>query len=172
MSLDVLTLSRAEQLKALGHPLRMRAFELLAESDTPLTNRELAVGLGVDPGHLHFHVKMLLNAGLIERVEVGRGRARPYRAVSAHVRLAPELRASVAANDARAALLRQVEQGWEEHASEGFFRAAQVRARISADDVRELFRQLVEEATRRERAEAEPLVITLFSHPKTEAAES
>lgn len=172
MPLDVLTLSRAEQLKALGHPLRMRAFELLAESDTPLTNRELAVRLGVDPGHLHFHVKMLMNAGLIERVEVDRGRARPYRAVSAHVRLAPELRASVAANDARAALLQQVEQGWREHASEGLFRAAQVRARISEDDVRELFRQLVEEATRRERPDAEALVITLFSHPRTEAAES
>lgn len=172
MPLDVLTLSRAEQLKALGHPLRMRAFELLAESDAPLTNRELAVRLGVDPGHLHFHVKMLMNAGLIERVEVDRGRARPYRAVSAHVRLAPELRASVAANDARAALLRQVEQGWREHASEGLFRAAQVRARISEDDVRELFRQLVEEATRRERPDAEALVITLFSHPRTEAAES
>ena len=47
-----------------------------------MTNRELAQKLGVDPGHLHFHVKMLLRAGLIERAEGGRGREKPYRAVA------------------------------------------------------------------------------------------
>jgi DNA-binding transcriptional ArsR family regulator len=172
MQLDVLTLSTPEQLKALGHPLRMQTFELLNESDTPLTNRELASRLGVDPGHLHFHVKMLLHAGLIEHAEGGRGRAKPYRAVAAHVRVAPELISSSAANDARAALLRQVERGWEKHAGEGAFRAAQVRARITEEDVRELYRRFLEEAIRRERPDREQLVITLFSHPRTEARES
>ena len=56
-SADVLTIERAEQLKALGHPLRLRVLEMLGgEGEEPLTNRELAQRLGVDPGHLHFHV--------------------------------------------------------------------------------------------------------------------
>jgi DNA-binding transcriptional ArsR family regulator len=172
MPIDVLTLGRAEQLKALGHPLRMQALEVLTGSEAPLTNRELADRLGVDPGHLHFHVRMLLGAGLIEPAEGGRGREKPYRAVAAHVRVAPELLASSAANDARAALLQQVEQGWDEHAREGAFRAAQIRAQISEEDVRELFRAFLEEAMRRERSDLEPLVVTLFSHPRTEASES
>src|SRR5207237_8010165 len=58
---NTLTLDRPDQLKALGHPLRVRTLELLShEEDHALTNRELADRLGVDPGHLHFHVRMLL----------------------------------------------------------------------------------------------------------------
>ena len=80
---DVLTLERPEQLKALGHPLRLRVLEMLGrEARTRLTNRELAQRLGVDPGHLHFHVRMLLRAGLIERADGGAGREKPYRAVA------------------------------------------------------------------------------------------
>ena len=48
---DVLTIERAEQLKALGHPLRLRVLEMLGgEGDEPLTNRELAqTGSGSTP---------------------------------------------------------------------------------------------------------------------------
>ena len=89
---DTLVLDSAEQLKALGHPLRLRALEMLGEDPGwTLTNRELAQKLGVDPGHLHFHVKMLLKAGLIERADGGRGREKPYRAVARTIRVAPEL---------------------------------------------------------------------------------
>ena len=70
-----LTIGRPDQLKALGHPLRLRVLEVLGESGEQLTNRQLAQRLGVDPGHLHFHVRMLLGAGLIELVE-GQGRRR------------------------------------------------------------------------------------------------
>jgi DNA-binding transcriptional ArsR family regulator len=61
--LGVLTIDKPEQLKALGHPLRLRVLELLGENDETLTNRELAQRLAVDPGHLHFHVRTLLKAG-------------------------------------------------------------------------------------------------------------
>src|SRR5581483_7380818 len=91
---DVLTIQRPEQLKALGHPLRLRVLEMLSkDSDEPLTNRDLAQRLGVDPGHLHFHVRMLLRAGLIELADSGRGREKPYRAAARTVRVSPELRA-------------------------------------------------------------------------------
>ena len=76
--LDVLTLDKPEQLKALGHPLRLRVLETLGAGDSEhLTNRELASRLGVDPGHLHFHVRMLLRAGLIELAEGARGARSP-----------------------------------------------------------------------------------------------
>src|SRR3954467_10077155 len=100
--LDVLTLERPEQLKALGHPLRLSVLELLGTADgDSLTNRELAQKLDVDPGHLHFHGRMLLRVGLDELAPLpracaasrgperaGRGRPRTREAVplgGAHV---------------------------------------------------------------------------------------
>jgi DNA-binding transcriptional ArsR family regulator len=163
--LDTLTIDRPEQLKALGHPLRLRVLEELGTHTESLTNRELAQRLGVDPGHLHFHVRMLLNAGLIELAERDRGREKPYRAVARHVRVAPELIATGAANDAREAMLDQVQRGWSEFARSGRFRSAQLNVRLKPEDVRELFRQFVEAAEEREDEANEPLLITFFSHP-------
>src|ERR1700716_3812193 len=101
---DTLVLDSAEQLKALGHPLRLRALEMLGEDPGwTLTNRELAQRLGVDPGHLHFHVRMLLKAGLIELAEAeSRGREKPYRSVAKVFRVAPELLAPGGAKDIQA----------------------------------------------------------------------
>jgi DNA-binding transcriptional ArsR family regulator len=78
---DVLELDQPEQLKALGHPLRLKVLQVLGQTERPLTNRELAARLAVDPGHLHFHVRMLHRAGLIELSEAA-GREKPYRAVA------------------------------------------------------------------------------------------
>src|SRR5207237_2546714 len=86
---DVLEIQRPEQLKALGHPLRLKVLQALGESEEALTNRELAARLSVDPGHLHFHVRMLHRAGLIELAESS-GREKPYRAVATHLRVDPE----------------------------------------------------------------------------------
>ena len=128
---DVLTIEKAEQLKALGHPLRLRVLEMLGgEGDQPLTNRELANRLGVDPGHLHFHVKMLVRAGLIERAEGGKGREKPYRSVATTVRVGPELLRSRLTGDLQAAMLEEVQQGFAAR-EEGQFRSAQVNARVT-----------------------------------------
>src|SRR4051794_41808416 len=121
--LDVLMLDQPEQLKALGHPLRLRILETLGTSDDAgdaLTNRELAERLGVDPGHLHFHVRMLLRAGLIALAEDGaRGREKPYRPVARTLRVAPELLASGLTSDLREAMLSEVQHGWDEHGGGG-----------------------------------------------------
>jgi DNA-binding transcriptional ArsR family regulator len=166
-----LTLRRPEQLKALGHPLRLRVLELLGEGGEELTNRELAVRLGVDPGHLHFHVRMLLSAGLIELAGSGSRREKPYRAVAAHVQVAPELLTSGAANDARAAMLGDVQRAFGLYAGEGTFRSANLLARLTEQDVRELFELLVAEAEKRETPDNEPLLITVFSHPQPTGGE-
>ena len=164
--LDALTIDRPEQLKALGHPLRLRVLEMLgAGKEEQLTNRELAQRLGVDPGHLHFHVRMLLKAGLIELADGGQGREKPYRAVARTVRVAPELVASGSASDLREAMLDEVRRGWARFGPEGKFRSAQVTARIPPERVLELITELVEKARDAEQDDLDPLVITTLFHP-------
>jgi DNA-binding transcriptional ArsR family regulator len=166
--LDVLVLDQPEQLKALGHPLRLRVLETLGTSGKEaFTNRELANKLGVDPGHLHFHVRMLLRAGLIQLAEVERGREKPYRPVARTLRVAPELLASGLTSDLRAAMLEEVQRGWTEHGPAGTFRSAQVSARIRPERAIELITELVDRARDAEEDDVEPLMITAVLHPPT-----
>jgi DNA-binding transcriptional ArsR family regulator len=161
---DVLTIERAEQLKALGHPLRLRILEMLgSQTDTPMTNRELANRLGVDPGHLHFHVKMLLRAGLIERAAGGKGREKPYRTVATTVRVGPELLQSHLTGGLQAAMLTDVQRAFAAKEG-GSFRSAQVNARITPEQAIELIAELVERAKELEDKTREPLLITAFVH--------
>ena len=165
--LDVLLLDQPEQLKALGHPLRLRILETLGTNgeDEALSNREFAARLGVDPGHLHFHVRMLLRAGLITLVGNARGRENPYRATARTLRVAPELLASGLTSDLREAMLGEVQRGWDEHSAEGTFRSAQVTARIRPERALELVTELVEAVRQAEEEDADPLVITAVLHP-------
>jgi DNA-binding transcriptional ArsR family regulator len=163
---ESLTISRPEQLKALGHPLRLKVLELLGENDEVLTNRELAQRLGVDPGHLHFHVRMLLRAGLIERASGGQGREKPYRAVAKNIRVAPEL-LGTATTDIHAAMLEEVQAGWAKFGPQGRFRSAQMTVRLDPERVRELWAELSQKADELEDTSNEPLSITLLAHPHT-----
>jgi len=157
---DVLMIERAEQLKALGHPLRLRVLEMLGgEGEEPLTNRELAQ-------HLHFHVKMLLRAGLIERAGGGKGREKPYRSVATTVRVAPQLLSSHLTSDLQAAMLDEVRRAFESR-SEGKFRSAQVTARVTPEQALDLITDLVEKARKLEDLKLDPLVITAALHPPT-----
>jgi len=168
---DVLEVTSAAQLKALGHPLRLKVLQALGQTDEALTNRELAARLSVDPGHLHFHVRMLHRAGLIELAEVA-GREKPYRAVAKHLQVAKEVRATGAASELQAAQLRELQRGFEEHAGKGEFRSAQVHSRLDVETVRSLFKRLVDELTELE-DESQPLqTITIAFHPAIEHGET
>jgi len=83
-----LILESAEQIRALAHPLRQRILNLLV--DAPYTNKQLASVLNVSPPRLHFHVRDLLTAGLIEIIsEQPKGGVieKYYRAVARVLRL-------------------------------------------------------------------------------------
>src|SRR6266699_4748244 len=164
--LDVFTIDRPEQLKALGHPLRLRVLEMLGQSEEgSLTNRELAQRLGVDPGHLHFHVRMLLKAGLIELAdENGRGREKPYRAVAKIFRVAPELLAAGGASDIQAAMIDQVQRAHAVYSGDGTFRGAQLEVKLTVERALELMGAFLEEARDLEDASAEKIVLTVFAH--------
>jgi DNA-binding transcriptional ArsR family regulator len=165
---DLEVLDRPEQLKALGHPLRVRALEMLGDdADGELTNRQLAQRLGVDPGHLHFHVRMLLKAGLIELVEGAQGREKPYRAVARTFRIAPELLAAGGASDIQAAFLDEVQRGHAAYSREGRFRSAQLELRLPLEQALELIMDRMARARDNEDDSAEQIVITAFAHPPT-----
>jgi len=165
--LDVLIIDQPAQLKALGHPLRVRILEMLGgEEGWQLTNRELAQSLGVDPGHLHFHVRMLLKAGLIELVErQGKGREKPYRAVARTFRVAPELLASGPGSDLHSSMLDEVQRAFASYSSEGRFRAAQLTMRLAPEKAIELVTGWIEQAREIEDPDAAQVVITMFAHP-------
>jgi DNA-binding transcriptional ArsR family regulator len=164
---ETLVLDKPEQLKALGHPLRVRILEMLGqEGDRQLTNRELAQRLGVDPGHLHFHVRMLLKAGLIELVDTdGRGREKPYRSVAKTFRVAPELLAAGGASDLQAAMLDQVQRAHALYSGGGTFRSAQLEVKLTVEQARELMSEFLERANALEDEKADKIVLTMFAHP-------
>jgi DNA-binding transcriptional ArsR family regulator len=162
-----LVLDKPEQLKALGHPLRVRVLEMLGqEGDWQLTNRELAQRLGVDPGHLHFHVRMLLRAGLIELAKgESRGREKPYRSVAKVFRVAPELLAAGGAKDLQAAMIDQVERAHALYSGEGVFRSAQLEVKLTLERALELMAAFLSAARDLEDEEADKIVLTMFAHP-------
>ncbi|MDX6506412.1 MAG: hypothetical protein QOG06_1056 [Gaiellaceae bacterium] len=168
---DVLEIERPEQLKALGHPLRLKVLQVLGESDRALTNRELAARLSVDPGHLHFHVRMLQRAGLIELAGV-EGREKPYRPVAKHFKVGPEIRAAGLASELQGAQLSELQRGFDLFAAKGEFRSAQVHTKLDVETVRGLLNDLVERLAAIE-DESQPLqTITVAFHPAIEQGET
>jgi DNA-binding transcriptional ArsR family regulator len=161
---DVLEVERPEQLKALGHPLRLKVLQVLGESEKALTNRELAASLSVDPGHLHFHVRMLHRAGLIELADVA-GREKPYRPVAKHFVVGQEIRATGLASELQSAQLRELQRGFDLFAADGEFRSAQLHAKLDVETVRGLLNELVDKLTALEDESKPPLSITVAFHP-------
>lgn len=164
---ETLVLDKPEQLKALGHPLRVRVLEMLGqEGEWQLTNRELAQRLSVDPGHLHFHVRMLLKAGLIELAdENSRGREKPYRAVAKVFRIAPELLAAGGASDIQAAMIDQVQRAHSLFSTDGTFRSAQLEVKLTIEQALELMSEFLAKAREAEEESADKIVLTMFAHP-------
>jgi DNA-binding transcriptional ArsR family regulator len=163
---EVLTIDRPEQLKALGHPLRLRVLETLGETEAAMSNRELAQKLGVDPGHLHFHVRMLLKAGLIQQVASAKGREKPYRSAAKTLKVAPEL-VSAGPSELQATVVEDVQRGWNAYAETGRFRFVRINVRISADKALEVLSELVPTFEELEDEGEEMLTITAIMHPHT-----
>ncbi|MDQ1697253.1 MAG: hypothetical protein QOJ03_2606 [Frankiaceae bacterium] len=69
-------------MRALAHPLRVSLMELLLR-EGPLTATQAALLLDDSPGNLSWHFQTLAKYGFVEEAGGGRGRARPWRLVSA-----------------------------------------------------------------------------------------
>jgi DNA-binding transcriptional ArsR family regulator len=70
-----------QEAKALGHPLRLRILRLCGQNE--LTNKQLADRLDRDPGTVLYHVRQLVEAGLLQPAPVRTGESgaleKPYR---------------------------------------------------------------------------------------------
>jgi len=94
----------ADEMRALGHPLRWRILRLTLEA--PLTNKQIAERLGRDPGTVLHHVRELVRTGFLAPDDVRSGKRgaleRPYRATgkSWQVRLVPNAGTTVSIIDA------------------------------------------------------------------------
>lgn len=60
---DIVTVTTAEQFKALGHPMRHRLLFALAQGEATIS--QLAVALGSNKGNVAHHLKVLVAAGLV-----------------------------------------------------------------------------------------------------------
>lgn len=71
----------AKEIKALGHPLRLRILRLCGLHE--MTNKQLALRLDQDPGTMLYHVRQLLATGFLEPAGVRTGESgaleKPYR---------------------------------------------------------------------------------------------
>lgn len=89
---DEMVLESTGQIRALAHPTRLRILWLL--SDSRLTNKQLATVLTEPAARIHFHVRELANAGLIELVEErpkGGVIEKYYQSAARNFRLTPEI---------------------------------------------------------------------------------
>jgi DNA-binding transcriptional ArsR family regulator len=74
-------ISDARAMRALAHPLRVRLMELIVR-DGEITASRAAEILGESPGNMSWHLQTLAKYGLVEEAGEGKGRSRPWRAVS------------------------------------------------------------------------------------------
>jgi DNA-binding transcriptional ArsR family regulator len=69
------------QARAASHPLRLRILRLCGQQ--PMTNKQLADRLGSQPGTTLYHVRLLVEAGLLEPAPIRTGASgaleKPYR---------------------------------------------------------------------------------------------
>jgi Winged helix-turn-helix DNA-binding len=139
--------------------------------ESEFTNRQLAQRLGVDPGHLHFHVRMLLKAGLIQLADngLGHGREKPYRAVARTFRVAPELLALRGASDLQAAMIDEVQRAHALYGGTSDFRGAQTRIKLPVDRALQLMTTFLEAARDVEQEDSDKIVVTMFAHPPAAA---
>lgn len=173
-----MTLESVEQLRALAHPVRQRILRLLAHQC--LTNKQLASLLDESPARLHFHVRELEEAGLIELVEErpkGGVVEKYYRATAQHFQLGPSLGAAfsngeglpIAAVDAAR---REIERATAHYKM--LPRPTHIfheQAKLSTDALEEVQRHLnaiqaiMSSGSGRSDAVGQPVVFTYVLHP-------
>lgn len=84
-----MVISQTDAIKAMTHPLRLRLLELF-EPGVELTATQCAERTGESVASCSFHLRQLEKYGHVERAQA-RGKERPWRAVSRHYSVRPDL---------------------------------------------------------------------------------
>lgn len=132
------------EAKALGHPLRQRILRLCGVREW--TNKELADRLGRDPGTVLYHVRQLVDAGLLEQVEVRTGESgaleKPYRSTGMSWWLDGPLSNSGA--DARSAPIQAFQEELLEAGPDSVQTYSRFVLHLSPEEVAEVDRRILE----------------------------
>jgi DNA-binding transcriptional ArsR family regulator len=83
---DQRDISDPRTMRALAHPVRLALLEALRR-EGPLTATRAAELLDDSPGNMSWHLQTLAKYGFVEEAGGGRGRSRPWRAVSLTVNI-------------------------------------------------------------------------------------
>jgi DNA-binding transcriptional ArsR family regulator len=133
----------ALEAKALAHPLRARILRLCARQE--LTNKQLADRLGVQPGTVFYHVRLLLESGLLQPAEVRTGASgaleKPYRSTGASWWLDNPL--GGAGPDVQMTPFEAFEQELAEAGPESVAFSTRITLHLSAEEAAELDRRLL-----------------------------
>ena len=87
-------------LRALAHPARQRVVTELYSGEV-LTATEAARICDVSPSAMSYHLRALAAWGIVERVESGDGRERPWRAVADSITITPGAHRAAGIEDSR-----------------------------------------------------------------------
>ncbi|MDU0313502.1 helix-turn-helix domain-containing protein [Phycicoccus sp. M110.8] len=87
-------------LRALAHPARQRVVTELYSGEV-LTATEAARICDVTPSAMSYHLRALATWGIVERVESGDGRERPWRAVADSITITPGAHRAAGIEDSR-----------------------------------------------------------------------
>jgi DNA-binding transcriptional ArsR family regulator len=133
----------ALEAKALAHPLRARILRLCAQQE--LTNKQLADRLGVQPGTVFYHVRLLLESGLLQPAEVRTGASgaleKPYRSTAASWWLDNPL--GGADPDVQMTPFEAFQQELAEAGPESVAFSTRITLHLSAEEAAELDRRLL-----------------------------
>jgi predicted ArsR family transcriptional regulator len=157
------------EMRALGHPLRLRILRLCL--DDALTNQELARRVGRDPGTVLFHVRTLVEQGFL-RAEAERpgprGRVeRPYRATGKSWAIRMLRSASHTA-----ATIEAVRDEVAGSGDDATLRMVRLGVRLSADDIADLRQRLADlgdEYAARDDPAGTPVGLLLLLHERPSA---
>ncbi|HSK22039.1 MAG TPA: helix-turn-helix domain-containing protein [Egicoccus sp.] len=131
------------EAKAVAHPLRIRILRLCGQRE--LTNKELADRLGKSPGTVLYHVRQLLEAGLLVPAEVRSGASgaleKPYRSTGATWWLEDPL--SDAGPAAAMLPIQAFYDELREVGPEALHATARFMLHLSDDDLREFERRIL-----------------------------
>ncbi|MEJ8554117.1 helix-turn-helix domain-containing protein [Tepidibacter sp. Z1-5] len=123
---DILVLRDIEQIKAVSHPYRVDILEAFAEE--PLSAKQLSELLSEPHAKINYHIKTLLNAGILELVEekVKSGIIEKYYLPKAKMVIMDKSILNSAVYDENVArTLNQVSISLFEKISDDFYRAAE-----------------------------------------------
>lgn len=131
------------EAKALAHPLRVRILRLCAQHE--LTNKQLADRLGSTPGTVLYHVRMLVDADLLQPAPVRTGDSgaleKPYRSTGQSWWLSDPL--TDADPDVKFAPIAAFQEELREAGPESVQTYARFMLHLSPEDVVELDRRIL-----------------------------